>query len=129
MLIDKELIMETKEKCCTVSDKPEEESGNAAPMMEMMKKMMAQMGQGDPMAMMKKMMAEMGKGESGMPMEKMMGMCMGMCGEMLSSMKETISLAAFATPELRNLFTGWLATLEGQAVELIKKNGAMDAKA
>lgn len=53
--------------------------------MAMAKKMMAQMGrEGSPFEMMQKMMAQMSQGEAKPPLEKMMGICMGMCSEMLS---------------------------------------------
>lgn len=83
--------METKEKCCGTTDKPED------------------------------MRAE----QHGMPMEKMMGMC----HEMLGSVKETAALAAFGTAALRKLFSDWLAKLEEQAVQLMKKDGSVGAKA
>jgi hypothetical protein len=108
--------METKEKCCGTTDEAEEKpAGQSAPMMEMMKNMMSKMGKGDPMP----------SEQHGMPMEKMMGMC----HEMLGSVKETAALAAFGTPALRKLFNDWLAKLEEQAVQLMKKDGSIDAKA
>jgi hypothetical protein len=57
------------------------------------------------------------------PREKMMGMCMGMCAEMLSAIRTTSALAASATPELQNAFTEWLKGTEDAAVKLIA-NGA-----
>lgn len=108
------------------------ESGAANPMMmgmEMAKKMMGQMGEaGGPMAMMQKMMAQMKPGEgSKPPMEQMMGMCMGMCGEMLTTIQKTAAMAAFATPELGKMFGDWMVTLEGKALETLKQTGATDA--
>lgn len=107
-------------------------SGAANPMtmgMEMAKKMMAQMGQGGgPTAMMQKMMAQMKPGEGGKPpMEQMMGMCMGMCGEMLATMQKTTAMAAFATPELGKMFGEWMAALEAKTLETLKQTGATDA--
>ena len=107
-------------------------SGAPNPMtmgMEMAEKMMARMGQSaGPMAMMQKMTAQMKPGEGGKaPMEQMMGMCMGMCGEMLTSMRQTTAMAAFATPELSMMFAGWMATLEDKALEILKQTGAADA--
>lgn len=100
--------------------------------MGMMKKMMGNMGAGseNPMAMMQKMMGEMGgntEGEGGNPMQKMMGMCMGMCSEMLFAINKTASIAALATPELHNLFDEWMESLEYEALAALDKQGEMDA--
>jgi hypothetical protein len=116
-------------------DKPQEKSsqakgagGDGNPMamgMAMAKKMMGQMGPGGgPMEMMQKMMAQMS--ESGKPpsMDKMMGMCMGMCGEMLSTIKQTNALAVQATPELQKVFGEWLKRLEDEALGLLAKETA-----
>ena len=100
--------------------------------MGMMNKMMSQMGKGgfNPMEMMQKMMSGMGEGQQqGEAMPPMMQMCMGMCSEMLTAMKRTTDMAAFATPELHPLFTEWLGNLESEALRLIKENGEMDAAA
>ena len=100
--------------------------------MEMAKKMMGQMGKDgpNPMAMMQKMMAQMGEGKEGAaPMPPMMQMCMGMCGEMLKAIKRTTDMAAFATPELHQLFAEWLETLEVQALEHLKESGKDDFEA
>jgi hypothetical protein len=115
----------------TSQDKPKKES-DTNPMemgMGMAKKMMGQMGQGgpSPMEMMQKMMKQMGKGDEGSAqMPPMMQMCMGMCAEMLTTMKQTTDMAAFATPELRLLFTDWLAALEDEAIRQLQKSGDMD---
>ena len=94
--------------------------------MGMAKKMMSQMGQGgSPMEMMQKMMAQMGQGDGKPPMEKMMGMCMGMCGEMLSAIQKTNALAVSATPELQHVFTEWLKATEEEAMKLIA-SGTVD---
>jgi len=80
--------------------------GSGDPMemgMGMAKMMMSQMGKGgpSPMAMIQKMMAQMRQGqEGGVQMPPMMQMCMGMCSEMLTAIKQTTDMAAFATPEL-----------------------------
>ena len=103
---------------------------NPMMMMGMMKKMMAQLGSSgeDPMAMMQKMMVDMGQGsEAGGPMQNMMGMCMGMCAEMLDAVQKTASMAALATPELHTLFSEWMQGLEREAVAAIKDKGQMDA--
>lgn len=61
-------------------------------------KMMSQMGQGgSPMEMMQKMMAQMGEGGKPPSMDKMMGMCMGMCGEMLTAIRQTNALTVHVT--------------------------------
>jgi hypothetical protein len=78
--------------------------------------------------MMQKMMAQTSPNEGKPPMEKMMGMCMGMCAEMLSAIRTTSALAASATPELQNAFTEWLKGTEDAAVKLIA-NGATDTAA
>lgn len=97
--------------------------------MGMAKKMMAQIGHGGgPMEMMQKMMAQMSQGEGKPPMDKMMGMCMGMCAEMLTGLRQTNALAVFATPELRHVFGEWLTDLENKAEALIAQ-GEKDAGA
>lgn len=110
-----------------------ESGGPMAMGMGMAKKMMAQMGQGGgPMEMMQKMMAQMSHGEGKPPMEKMMGMCLGMCAEMLTGLRQTNALAVFATPELQHAFGEWLEDLEGKAEALIvqgEKNTAALASA
>ena len=52
---------------------------------------------------------------------------MGMCGEMLTTMQQTTAMAAFATPELRQMFGEWMATLEAMAMETVRPSGATDA--
>jgi len=42
----------------------------------------------------------------------MMGMCMGMCSEMLTAIHRINAMAVFATPELENGFAGWLDQYE-----------------
>jgi hypothetical protein len=79
----------------------------------MAKRMMG--GRGRPMEMMQKMMAQMGEGGGAPQMPQMMQMCMGMCSEMLSAIRETTAMAAFATPELRLAFGEWLSALETRA--------------
>ena len=100
----------------TESESAAKETSGGGPMamgMEMAKKMMAQMGQGgSPMEMMQKMMAQMRTGDGKPPMEQMMGMCMGMCSEMLNAIRQTNALAVFATPELQHIFTVWLDQYE-----------------
>ncbi len=108
------------------------EGGPSGPMamgMNMAKKMMSQMGQGgSPFEMVQKMMAQMSTSEGKPPMEKMMGMCMGMCGEMLSAIRATNALAVSTTPELQNAFAEWLKDTEEEALKLIA-NGTTDSTA
>jgi len=73
-------------------------------------------------------MAQMKQGEGKPPMEKMMGMCMGMCGEMLLAVRNTAALAASATPELQHAFGEWLKSTEDETVKLIA-NGTTDTGA
>jgi len=95
--------------------------------MGMAKKMMAQIGHGgSPFEMMQKMMAQMGEAGKPPPMDKMMGMCMGMCSEMLNAIRQTTALAVHATPELEEAFGEWLKQLERRAMELIAQ-GPQDA--
>ncbi|WP_278415990.1 helix-turn-helix domain-containing protein [Acidithiobacillus ferrooxidans] len=102
--------------------------------MKMMKKMMGQHshGSGGSMAMMQKMMGQKGEeAESGdNPMQQMMGTCMGMCTEMLNTMRRTTSLAVYAQPELHQLFEEWLAAREGDVLKLIEeRGGSLDPEA
>ncbi len=116
----------------TEKDQNQEQSkstgGPESPMemgMGMAKKMMAQMGQGgNPMEMMHKMMSQMGTSEGKPPMEMMMGMCSGM----LNAIRETNALAVHGTPELRAAFTEWLGTVEEKALAALKE-GEKDAAA
>jgi 2-hydroxychromene-2-carboxylate isomerase len=116
-----------------MSDEKDRESAAASPMdmgMEMARKMLARMGKDGPgpMAMMQKMMARMGEsGDAGPQMPPMMQMCMGMCAEMLTAIKRTSDLAAFATPELRALFATWLETLEAAAAAKIAESPGLSA--
>ena len=93
------------------------ESGPMAMGMGMARKMMGQGG--SPMDMMQKMMAQMGQGmgQGGGPpqMQQMMQMCMGMCSEMLDAIRQTTAMAASATPALQQAFDAWLKDLEGKA--------------
>lgn len=101
--------------------------------MEMAKKMMAQMGKGgpSPMEMMQKKMAQMSQSQEGgpsAPPPPMMQMCMGMCSEMLTAIKRTTDMAAFATPELNHLFAKWLESLEEKAIGHLKEKGEADVQ-
>lgn len=103
------------------------EGGPMATGMTMAKKMMGQIGQGgNPMEMMQKMMAQMSHREGKPPMEKMMGMCMGMCAEMLTALKQTNALAVFGTPELHAAFSDWLKAYEDKALVVLTQ-GQKDA--
>lgn len=130
--------MEPKDQDTKASGESQHEQGGASnPMMMgmgMMKKMMAQMGSGGegPMAMMQKMMGQMGNqpgGEADNPMQQMMGMCMGMCSEMLAAIHKTTSIAAFATPELHTLFGEWMESLEREALAVLDQQDELDAAA
>lgn len=79
---------------------------------------------GSAMEMMQKMMAQMSQGGGKPPMEKMMGMCMGMCAEMLTSIRQTNALAVHTTPELQQVFSEWLKGLEDRALGLLAKRTA-----
>lgn len=57
-------------------------------------------GADGPMAMKQKMMGQKDGGEGHNPMQQMMGMCT----EMMASMRRTTSLAVAAPPELHPLF-------------------------
>lgn len=76
------------------------------------------------MEMMQKMMAQMGEGGKPPSMDKMMGMCMGMCGEMLTAIRQTNALAVHVTPELQQVFGEWLKRLEDEALGLLTKDTA-----
>lgn len=123
--------MSADEKSGQPANAPEKkQAGGPEPAMgmEMMKKMMGQMGQGgeSPMAMMQKMMAQMsqskGAAEGAPPMQSMMGMCAGM----LATMQQTTALATFATPELRQLFSEWLVNLENEALKTLRDSDGTD---
>lgn len=81
---------------------------------------------GGPTEMMQKMMAQMSRGQGQAKMEKMISMCMGMCSEMMTSMRQTNALAVHVTPELQRVFGEWLKQLENQALDRLAK-GAADA--
>jgi hypothetical protein len=114
----------------TTVSQPKQSKAAERPMetgMGMGKKMMGQMGHGGgPMEMMQKMMAQMSQGDGKPAMEKMMGMCMSMCSDMMTSMRQTNALAVHATPELQQAFGEWLNGLEYQALGHLAK-GAADA--
>jgi hypothetical protein len=101
--------------------------------MTMAKKMMSQTrAGGSPMEMMQRMMAQMQPAEGKPPMEKMMGMCMGMCAEMLTALRQTNALAVHVTPELQQAFGDWLKEIESKAEVAIsqgeKEAGAIATK-
>ena len=89
-------------------------------------------GESSPMEMMQKMMAQMRQSEDKPTMEKMMGMCMGMCAEMLTAIRQTNALAVHATPQLQQLFGDWLKEIEKKAEAAIsqgeKEAGAIASK-
>lgn len=119
--------------CCKQNDQDKKaaasgahEASPTAMGMAMAEKMMGQGG--NPMEMMQKMMAQMGQGDGPPPMQQMKGMCMGMCSEMLGAIRQTSAMAAFATPELQHVFGEWLKDLEGKA-EASVAEGVKDATA
>lgn len=111
------------------------QGGDSNPMMMgmgMMTKMMAQMGPGSggPMAMMQKIMGQTANqqgSEAANPMQNMMGVCMGMCAEMMTALHKTTSMAAFATPELHTLFGEWMESLEREALVALDQQDEVDA--
>lgn len=52
---------------------------------------------------------------------------MGLCAEMISSVRQTNALAVYATPGLQQAFREWLAELEVKALGILA-NGADTAK-
>ena len=94
--------------------------------MGMMKKMMARMGPGGDGPMGGKMGEEEGP-EEGRPSPPM-GRMMEMCEKMLSSMDRTTSLAAFATPELQEMFREWMERLEAKALGILENQPETDSK-
>ena len=105
------------------------ESEGEAPMemgMGMMKKMMSRMGPGGDGPMGGKMGEEEGP-EEGRPSPPM-GRMMEMCEKMLSSMDRTTSLAAFATPELQEMFREWMERLEAKALGILENQPETDSK-
>jgi hypothetical protein len=74
------------------------------------------------MAIAKKMMGRMGGLASNSPMAKMMGMC----AEMLTTIRQTNALAVFATPELQRIFAEWLNQLQDKTTALLNQ-GNKDA--
>lgn len=110
--------------------------------MEMMEKMMEKffesMAEDEKKQMMRTMMPKMmeqmtgGKGMMGM-----MGMMMGkqddeeggtgfnpmdMCQKMMSSVNQSREVAAFATPEIRDLFFEWAQQVEEEIFQAVQKN-------
>ena len=94
--------------------------------MGMMKKMIARMGPGGDGPMGGKMGEEEGP-EEGRPSPPM-GRMMEMCEKMLSSMDRTTSLAAFATPELQEMFREWMESLEAKALGILESQPETDSR-
>ncbi|MFC1823444.1 FeoC-like transcriptional regulator [Thermodesulfobacteriota bacterium] len=87
-----------------------------AMMSEMMPKMMEQMmGGGGMMDMMGMMMGHKGgdEGEGFNPMD--------MCRQMMSSMNEGRNVAAFATPEIRDLFKDWVQQINEEILGFMQE--------
>ena len=122
--------MEKKEQKSPESSKKQAgEAEGESPMemgMGMMKKMMARMGPGGDGPMGGKMGEEEGP-EEGRPSPPM-GRMMEMCEKMLSSMDRTTSLAAFATPELQEMFREWMERLEAKALGILENQPETDSK-
>ncbi len=122
--------MDQKEKKSPESsEKQAGEAEGKTPMemgMGMMKKMMARMGPGGDGPMGGKMGEEEGP-EEGRPSPPM-GRMMEMCEKMLSSMDRTTSLAAFATPELQEMFREWMERLEAKALGILENQPETDSK-
>ncbi len=97
--------------------------------MNMAKMMIEQMGKDgpNPMSMMWKMMGKMAEGGQAPP--PMMQMYMGMCTEMLTAIKQTTDMAAFATPELHHLYAEWLKTMEEEVLRCLKESGEINQSA
>lgn len=112
--------MKTQDATAPQSNPGEHTDSPVATNMGMGKKMM---GRGGPMEMMQKMMAQMSQGEGQAKMEKMMSMCMGMCSETMTSVRQTNALAVHVTPELQHAFGDWLSQLEDKALALFAKGG------
>ena len=115
-----------------MSEGEDKGQGTGGPMemgMDMAKMMMEQMGKGgpNPMSMMWKMMSEMAEGGQAPP--PMMQMYMGMCTEMLTAIKQTTDMAAFATPELHQLYAEWLKTMEEEVLQCLKESGEINQTA
>lgn len=81
-------------------------------------------GGADPMTSVKEMIARMSEDGDGPP--PMMRMCMGMCAEMLASIKRTTDMAEIATPEMQALFSDWLEMTEMRALDLLSRTGELD---
>ncbi len=94
--------------------------------MGMMKKMMSRMGPGGDGPMGGKMGEEEGPEEG--PPSPPMGRMMEMCEKMLASMDRTTSLAAFATPELQEMFREWMESLEAKALGILKSQPETDSR-
>jgi hypothetical protein len=74
------------------------------------------------MEVMQKMIGQMREGEGKPSMKKMMSMCMGMCSQMLTAIRETNALAVHATPELQSAFVDWLSAIEEKALAAMKES-------
>ena len=112
------------------SEKQAGEAEGKTPMemgMGMMKKMMARTGPGGDGPMGGKMGEEEGAEEG--PPSPPMGRMIEMCGKMLASMDRTTSLAAFATPELQEMFREWMESLEAKALGILESQPETDSRA
>ncbi|MGQ9655990.1 MAG: hypothetical protein ACUVXD_18195 [Thermodesulfobacteriota bacterium] len=82
----------------------------------------------DPMEMMEKMM----KGDP-FPMQTMKAMReqgfspMEMCRQMTQAVERASEMAAYATPELRDLFEDWLRQVEEEILAFVSEQGKVNA--
>jgi hypothetical protein len=121
-------------------------------MEEMMNKFMDSLNPEQKQSMMMNMMPKMmqgmmgsmaGEGNTGMPMMGMMMKIMGgnsapgegdepefapwdMCKKMMESITTSGETAAFATPELRDLFREWCSQVEEEILKVVRENGQSD---
>jgi hypothetical protein len=53
---------------------------------------------------------------------------MSMCQSMMTSVAKSAEMAAYATPEVRNLFEEWARSVEEEVLTTLKTRGQMDLK-
>lgn len=102
----------------------------SAMMDNMMDQFFGNMSTEEKQDMMKNMMPKMMGG--GSMMEMMRSCCggdesegfnpMDMCRKMMTSINHSSELATYATPEIRGLFEEWIAQLDNEVLEFVKKN-------
>ena len=88
-------------------------------MKNMMPKMMGQtMDGGSMMGGMMEMMMQDHDGDGESPMS--------MCQKMMSNISRSSELATYATPEIRGLFEEWIAQLDNEVLDFVKKTKSTD---